>query len=482
MTRFNKISTYQYLMNNIEVFFDYLHFIEDNPDFKNTNSIPVFLYEDSLYKHIQKEPRSLERENLKIVLGIENLVDHSIFSYGARAYNVENLTISNHFMEILLNIFQEFSKPLTKTEFERYFILLREDRIFFETSSLHKSQELLERIDSTEKTLKEATESILGSLNALKHKQSRLNDLFNTKKDVEHLKAKYIETKNLNDKYIRPLYQFTSEKQSKFIQELNLLRKFFDKENKPFLYDFKRKLDFYRKKYLFLIQEVIPIRDYISNYLKEGEIYLKRSLGNEILFNQLVDLIDLHSTGKNRGEKSIFSMDKIELKKIDTYFKNSTKKNYKDETLKSIVVNESSCENCLLQIKEILGQKTLLIKTRLIKNKIDKEKQQRIYNNVLRQKKISNLSNIFKLEVQQAVSECDNFNLSMFVTQFLEDSDLDWTWGDFNYLISDLIKRKGKNIKNSSFILFNKKFVQSKQKEFVIDNKVVKYHDIIVEN
>jgi len=478
MAKANKQVVYETLIQNPEIFFDYLMFQEREEDYKNTNMISEYEYEEFLERVASKKVHS-EGQFLRETLSIDNMIEKNIFNYGDKINGKKTLIIARHIIEMFKNIYEEFGKPLNNTDFEKFELLMANEVDYYRNSTLRKSIELEERMDSTIKVLNEATENIKSSLANLKYRTqhlSNINDLEDLTSDINKMKFK--ETKDLYDRNIKPLYHFTNEKYSGFLKQVYSLRDFLQKKESRYMYSLERRLGFYIKKYLFLVQEVKPIREYISNYIREGEKYLKRNIGNEVLFNKLEQIIDEKSTGKKIGETNIISMNVSEVKKINLFFKNNCIQNGKDKNIKEKELSVEYLRLIDLHLLENIKNLQKEAKVAKILNEQFEERKKLQDLKIKREKELNKLFNLFNKEMKnKKINE-----LTSYIKEFFEENNFDYSIGEFQFFIMSFLQKSGGiKINNTNFneiVVFNTTYIYGEEQTLIKNNKKLRYKEI----
>lgn len=469
--KINIEKTYFYLIKHIEIYFSILENKKNSNilELQNSSLFPEKEYTDILEEYINTNNfDKLERKNIKEILSIDNLKKFNIFFSNEKIVNYEHtniFSISSHIIDMVKNIYKEYANPLTNSNLAEFEVLMNDYYSFFsnEMEQLNKKQ-YKEKIDSFFEKLEDVNEKLNHSVNTLKFKKERISD--NNKDDK---KTKLKKAKELQDKYINPLNYFIHMYKSKFMVKLNDIRIFFEKENK---YELKRKIDFYIKEYLLFSKSIQPIRDYISNYIKQEEREMNINLGSEYLFNKLNDLYQQGFQGNNKKYiQSLVTEQDLYILCKNIFFKNNVNlnRNGKDLNIKQHKINRQLFEYCE---NEITNKEYSIKRNKEYKkfnNIINKEFELKRQEQERKTKFLNELKQNFDLNLLKQLKENNQFELIDYIYVYLNmNYQNQWNIFEFQYLLINILKNKTfKLIRLETFtVIKNYKF-----KNFIVMSK-----------
>jgi len=473
MTLYNIQKTYLILIENIQIFNKLL---DKNDNFnnifekeKNTqeigNSFYITDYTNILEEYVDKEVVD-KRKRIEIIecLSYEHLVKKNVFQQGQKVNGIETFVISSTIMDIIKSIYKDRAKPLNSTQYKDFEYIIKQYKDYFEKNYLLRSdnKELKEKIETFGIKLEDIYLQILKSIESLEYETTHNFKSNEDKKDIKIVKDNYNKAKDLQDKYIIPLYRFTNEKSSDFMYMIKYIRDFLEKEHK--LLGLTSRLEHFYIQFLYVIDKIKPIKNYMNNYIKQSKLNLDRNLGNEYLFNQLTNMISENSIGGMRNNKIWNFLNK---QKIDFFFKNKAE-NHKEQQIKKHNINEYFLNKSIEVINENIKERSnVKIEKEYINKEYEKLKEEARKKEERRKFEIIFI-NEFNLYLQRQPLNKDEEVVTYIETFFKQNIKLkdNWIIGDLQYLTNEYIKN-------------NKVILKSTYKELVRENKKTKYKVII---
>ena len=460
----NITDTYSYIIENRAFFFNILEFIRDNKEeLPNEYTLPKDFYEKELFKYINNIKSESDAIKIEKALSISNLYSHDFVLIENNFEDIEYLSIDVHIIKIFQNIYKEYMTPLTDTQYKEHITLVKSYRKQFEESTLIKSKGLDEKVDAILELLGRIENDLKGTYKTLKYKKEHLSNEQNQNTTLKKLK----EVKELNNKYILPIYTFTNDKAT-FITELITIIKILKDREK--LYLLRKKIELYIQRFYIYADRIRPIRIYISKYIEQNEREILLNISTEKRMDEINEIIyNLQKINSNK--KYIYKMEG--LCNIDFIFKNSTINNTKDKNIKTMHVKEDNVQFLLDFIDEEIGKNIHKIKTTFYENKQFEEINLRNELRKVRTQQVLELNKLFDIHLQKHndVLLKNNIECTEFIERFL--SEKEWNIGDFQYLVKKLLEYNNKNIKielgRESTLIRNK--VKTTYYKFYIKNK-----------
>jgi len=449
---FNIEETYKIIINENYFFYNIIEYIKFNSEqLPSNNVIPINIYEDFLDKYISNNKNKPEINKIEEALSINSLIQNNIFSNVNQIEGISYVIITQHILDIFQNIFKKHMNALTESQYQEHQLLMLEKRKYFENSSLIKSKELEEEIDTLKKFLERISETLRSSLSALKYQKNNLSKQNDLEVTISGKIKKLKKVKEIQNKYIIPLYRFTS-KNSYFIKDFEALRVFLDNKNK--LYNVRRLLDFYLKSYLITMKEISEIRKYFNNYINQTEKELYINLGSEDLLNKILEINNVLEDGR-RTKYKLWNQNK-ELKKINTFFYNIPSNIYSHKGIKKDSINQNKFNQYFYYQKELKNENSHKLLTKIFENK--QYEEMKIFNELQKKQKEYNKELLYDFKEKLKIINYETEEITSFVLKFLNTKEDKWHIGHFQFLVNKVVKynkTKNKVILESALFIKN---------------------------